>query len=148
MFFPPELEKATVAERVELQEPVKDVNAELPVALIWRPVLQAIVAALVRGDYALAQRPLGVAAVSTSTSAHIANCVADYGETLAELTPDTWRTSISQWNRTYWEVLVDLQTVESGRSDLVLHVHVFEVGQQEPRTEPQYRFEIYLVFVP
>jgi hypothetical protein len=42
---------------------------------------------------------------------------------------------------TRWDVLIDLWTVESGRSDLVLDARVFEVPSG-------YRYEIHLVYVP
>jgi hypothetical protein len=43
--------------------------------------------------------------------------------------------------RTYWDVLVDLWTVESGRSDLALILRVYE-------SEEEFRFEIESVHVP
>jgi hypothetical protein len=54
---------------------------------------------------------------------------------------DTWATSVSQWIDPHWEVLVDLWTVESGPSDMVLHADVFEV-------ENGFRIEIHAVYVP
>ncbi|AKU94643.1 hypothetical protein AKJ09_01307 [Labilithrix luteola] len=42
---------------------------------------------------------------------------------------------------TYWQVLIDLWTIESGASDLVLDAWVFE-------TEDGFRFEINSVYVP
>jgi len=62
-------------------------------------------------------------------------------ETLAELPDETWATSVSQWMGTHWEVLVDLWTVESGKSDLVLDARVFE-------QETGFRIEIHSVYVP
>ena len=41
----------------------------------------------------------------------------------------------------YWEVLVDLYTVESGRSDMVLHARVFAENDG-------YRIEPGMVYVP
>ena len=67
--------------------------------------------------------------------------LADYGETLIDLPDETWETSVSQWMGPHWDVLVDLWTAESGRSDLVLHVQVFE-------TRSGFRVEIHAVYVP
>ncbi len=67
--------------------------------------------------------------------------VTDYGETLAELPDDTWQSSVSQWMGTHWDILVDLWTVESGKSDLVLSGRVFE-------SNGGYRFEIDSLHVP
>ena len=41
----------------------------------------------------------------------------------------------------YWEVLVDLHTLESGCSDMVLHGRMCE-------REGGLRFEVHLVYVP
>ena len=67
--------------------------------------------------------------------------MATYGAALVDLPEESWDTSVAQWMETYWEVLVDLWTVQEGRSDLVLHARVFEVG---------YDFEIKIdsIFVP
>lgn len=65
-----------------------------------------------------------------------------YGCTLTELTDETWETSVAQWMLGHWEILVDLRTLEEGRSDLVLHANVYPVGRGV------YRFELYLVYVP
>jgi hypothetical protein len=48
---------------------------------------------------------------------------------------------VCQWMETHWDLLVDLWTAESGRSDLVLAVRVFEC-------DGDYRFEIDSVHVP
>jgi hypothetical protein len=125
----------------ELQEPVKDEDAAHPIASAWRPTLREIVSAFVRGDYALSGGVHFVAPVSASTVDQIRKYIADSGETLAELPNETWRTSVSQWMGTHWEVLVDLWTVESGESDMVLSARVFEVGDG-------FRIEIDSVHVP
>lgn len=67
--------------------------------------------------------------------------LAGYGEALAELPDETWSSSISQWNGSHWELFVDLWTVQSGRSDLVLCLRVFEA-------EGGYRFEVESLYVP
>ena len=41
---------------------------------------------------------------------------------------ETWKTSISEWADNHWNVTVDLWTVESGQSAMVLGVRVFEAG--------------------
>ena len=65
----------------------------------------------------------------------------NYGETLADLPDEAWETSIAQWMGTHWDVLLDLWTVESGRSDMALCARVFE-------EEDGFRFEIDSVHVP
>jgi hypothetical protein len=122
-------------------EPVRDEEKAHPVADTWRPTFREIVKALAEGDYTLSRGIARVAPVSSAAAEQIRGYVTDYGETLTELPNDTWDTSVSQWMKTYWEVLVDLWTVESGQNDMVLHVPVFE-------TSGGFRFEIDSVYVP
>ncbi len=61
-------------------------------------------------------------------AAQIAESIADYGESLVPLPSQTWDTSVTLWQRDYWEVLVDLWTEPGHRSDLVLHMEVREQG--------------------
>ena len=125
-----------------MQEPaVKDENAEHPVASAWRPTLCEIVKAFVRGDYALKRQVPSVAPVSAETARQIERYVAAYGETLCELPDETWSTSVAQWMGSHWDVLVDLWTVESGCSDMVLDARVSE-------THDGFSVEIHLVYVP
>ena len=97
--------------------------------------------ALAEGDWELARSIPSVVGPTTGIAAQMRDYVADYGEALAELPDDTWETSIAQWMGTFWEVLVDLYTIPSGRSDMVLHLHAFEA-------EDGFRFEIQLLYVP
>jgi hypothetical protein len=118
---------------------VKD--EERPVADAWRPTSRAVVRALASDDYALSR---GIPLVATPTQAmsdQMRAYVASYGERLADLPDDTWDSSVAQWMGTHWDVLVDLWTVESGQSDLVLDVRVVE-------TDDGFRFEIGPLYVP
>ena len=123
------------------QDPGKDEEQAHPVAGVWRPTLRDIVKAIAEGDYGLSRGIATVGQVSNATADQIRAYVSHYGETLTELPDDTWNSSVSQWMMTHWEVLVDLWTIESGRSDLVLNVFVFETGDG-------FRFEIDSVHVP
>lgn len=98
------------------QEPLKDEDAAHPVATVWRPTWREIVKALAEGDYGLTRGVVAVAPVSAATAERIRGYIASYGETLTELPDESWQSSISQWMRTHWEAVVDLSTVESGRS--------------------------------
>lgn len=123
------------------QAPLKDETREHPIATVWRPVLCEIVKAITEGDYSLSRGIATVAPLSSAAADHIRVYISAYGETPTELPKETWNTSVSQWMETHWEVLVDLWTAESGRSDLVLHVFVFE-------TTEGFRFEVDSVHVP
>jgi hypothetical protein len=111
-----------------MHAPPKDENQAHPVADVWRPVIQSIVMALVEGDYELARGIPFVEPPLSVVAEHAQQYVADFGETLAELPEESWKTSQSQWMAGYWQVLVDLWTVESGDSDLVLFLRVYELG--------------------
>ncbi len=124
------------------QPAVKDEDAEHPVATEWRRAFQQIVKALVDGDYDLSGGVASVAPISSALADQMRSYVADYGESLVELPEETWNTSVTQWMGTYWAVLVDLWTKESGPSDLVLHARVFEVG------DGVFRIEVHSVHVP
>lgn len=120
---------------------MKDGEAAHPVASVWRAAFRAVVAAFRRGDYTLARGVPSVAPVSPAAASQIAGYIAAYGETLAELPDATWESSVAQWTGTHWDVLVDLWTLESGRSDMVLAARVFEV-------EGSHRIQIDSVYVP
>lgn len=120
-------------------QPSKDETREHPVASAWRPALHAFVEALRQGA---SVPPIPrVEPVSPKALAHMRGDLAAYGETLAPLPEATWSTSVASWQGTHWVILVDLWTVESGRSDLVLHAEVREDGDS-------YRITPYLVYVP
>ena len=107
---------------------IKDEDTAHPLAAAWRPVFREIVHALVEGDYSLSRNVPCVRPVEPKTASHIRAYVESYGATLIDLPDESWDTTVAQWMRTHWEVLVDLWTAEEGRSDLVLHANVFEVA--------------------
>lgn len=123
------------------EHPIKDAEHEGPVALVWRPVLREIVEAIRRGNPALASALPAVAPVAPETAEQIRDYVTDYGELLVALPEATWDSSVALWMEDFWEVLVDLWTEGEGRSDLTLHVRVFEHGTG-------YCFEVGPVYVP
>ena len=117
----------------------KDLNAPISIPAAWRPVLRGIVERLVHRDYSIQGIPS--VDVSEPIATQIEEYVADYGETLLELPDESWGSSVAQWMESYWDALVDLWTPESGESDLVLAVRVFEEGDG-------FRFEVHGVYVP
>ena len=120
---------------------LKDQNQQQPVASAWRSTLEAIVEAIASGDFALRGGLPGVPALAPATAQQIEDYLADYGETLAELSDATWASSVSLWMGDHWDVLVDLWTEESGESDLAMSIRVFEDGGG-------FRFEVDGVYVP
>lgn len=106
------------------RKPMKDENKAQPIPDAWRPTIRELTRALVKRDYGVSRAIAGVAPVSSATAEHMRASISDYGETLTELPDETWSSSIAQWMGTHWDVLVDLWTVESGASDLVLSLRV------------------------
>jgi len=119
---------------------LKDEVREHPVPSAWRSKLREIVDAFKNGNFGLRNLEC-VGSLSEETATGIARNVDAYGCTLASLPDECWDTAICQWQLEYWEVLVDLFTVEEGRSDLVLHVNVFENGGI-------FDFKVHFIYVP
>lgn len=89
-------------------------------------------------------RPAGYSFVDPlddETATGIARSIAAYGCTLSSLPEESWKTSVCLWQQDRWAVLVDLFSVEEGRSDLVLQVNVY----QEPSG---FIFKVHFVYVP
>ena len=104
-------------------------------------MLRAVVRCFVAGDFGLEAGVLGVEPVPAKTAEPIRRYIADYGATLVDLPPDSWQMSVSQWYGAHWDFLVDLWTVEEGRSDLVLAGKIVE-------SDAGPRFTIHMVYVP
>jgi len=121
--------------------PSKDDSRQYPIADVWKPTFHRIVEAFRSGDYALSQGVPFVEPLSASLAKQIREYIEDYGETLDILPEDAWATSVAQWVDRYWDVLVDLWTVESGASDLAISGRIFEDGDG-------YRIKVVGVLVP
>lgn len=119
---------------------VKDPEKAHPIASAWRPTIRELVSSFVRGDFA-PEGIRGLEAIDSRNAERMKRSVEDYGETLAELSDDTWRTSVAQWMGPHWEIVVDLWTLESGRSDLIVSAFVFEDGDE-------FRIENISIYVP
>jgi len=119
----------------------KNEDDELPVPTVWRPTLSAIIQAFKDKDYRLTRGVAAVEPVSDEVATMIARSVEYYGSDLAVLPEQAWETSVYRWMWDYWEVIVDLYTVQEGQSDLAMFVQVFEDGDA-------YRFKVHSVHVP
>ena len=120
---------------------IKCEDQELPVPTEWRGPLAQIVECLASGNFSeLSSLPAVTLERGWGWQA-IEIYIRDYGNKLTSLPEESWRTSVYLWMNGYWEVLVDLFTVEEGPSDLVLFVRV------HPR-EGSYIFQVGSVHVP
>ena len=122
-------------------EPTKDDSKEGAIASCWRATFKQIVASFIDGDYLLKSPITGVSKVSEDTANQIKDYITDYGESLAHLPDDTWSSSVCIWLGNHWDVIIDLYTIESGLSDMVLQAKVFE-------SNSGYSYEIHMVYVP
>jgi len=120
---------------------VKDEDKESPIPTAWRKTFVDIVEAFKGKDFKLERKIPGVKPVLEQDAVRIAGNIEDYGAQLVSLPDETWQTSVCRWMRGYWEVLIDLFTVEEGASDLVLTARVYE-------DELAYRIEVQSVHVP
>jgi hypothetical protein len=107
----------------------------------WRPTIEAILAAFAEGDFTLSRGIADVEPDGDRVAQQRRFFVSSYGETLAPLSDTAWKTSVSIWMREHWDLLVDLSTVESGRSDMVVDVQVTE-------REGGFRYKVGIIYVP
>lgn len=95
-----------------------------------RPRFRQLVAALVAGDFQLADHSLdGIAPIDARLAAFISEQINAYGATLAPLSEEIWERSIYIWDDPNWQFLIDLTTAEEPISDLVLHARL--AGDEE-----------------
>jgi hypothetical protein len=120
---------------------LKDEKNQIKVPSAWRHTLFEIVEGLRVGDFNMVRQVAGVLPLSPEDVARISANIKSYGAQLSILPEDAWQTSVCQWMIGYWDVLVDLYTVEEGASDLVLAIRVYEKGSA-------FDFEILSVHVP
>lgn len=120
---------------------LKDEDGQRSIPSLWRNTLSGIVEALKDGDFELRRGVVGVRPISAQDATRLAGNIKEYGARLTSLPEEAWQTSACQWMRGYWDVLVDLFTMEEGASDLVLVVRVYEEGSA-------YAFEVQSVHVP
>ena len=120
---------------------VKDEEGQRSIPTVWRETLSAVIEAFKDGDYVLGRGVRGVRPVSEGTASDILRNIQQYGATLISLPGESWETSACQWMGSYWDVLVDLFTLEEYASDLVLSARVYE-------SDTEYLFEIHSVHVP
>jgi len=120
---------------------LKDEDNQIPVPEVWRNTFTDIVDALIEKDFRLEREVNGVRPISEDDAAKMDSNIENYACRLTSLPEETWQTSVCQWMRGYWDVLIDLFTIEEGASDLVLAVRVYE-------EDSSYIFEVQSVHVP
>lgn len=119
----------------------KDLDSPTFIPDIWRETIHKIVNAFSGADYSLSTGISNVLPISQSTALALEERIAAYGARLTTLSEKTWDTSQCQWVGDFWDVFIDLFTVEEGRSDLVLQLRVYE-------KDNDYLFKVYMIYVP
>ena len=111
---------------------------EALVPLVWRPMLKLIADAAVRGvrcdDPSVLPIPDDLMQLNNAN-------IAEYPDPLGELADATWETSIYAAEGEHWQVLLDLSARNQPTTDLVLHVRVYDRGEN-------YLFEPGMIYVP
>jgi len=123
------------------QVPVSKAGGFLPVPSPWRKTIHDIVEAFREKDFILARSVPNVNPVPQREATWLAEYIEDYGDELAELPDETWATSVCERVGDFWDISVDLYTVNEGHSDMVLELRVREDGNG-------YVFEVRSVYVP
>src|SRR5688572_22629151 len=117
---------ASIEEAMTEHIPVtKNEDEELPVPTAWRKPLADIVACLASGEFSKLPSVAPVIPLTDQKCLDIESYIRAYGRKLTSLPEESWKTSIYLWMGGYWDVLVDLFTVEEGPSDLVLSLRVY-----------------------
>lgn len=129
------------SEALERVPAIKDETSQQPIASAWRPILLDLVASIARDDFSPDRLPPSVDRIRPDVAAQIRDYLREFGETLAELSAACWESSVSQWMGDHWDAIIDLWTKESGASDLVLTVRVYEV-------QSEHRIDVESVLVP
>ena len=104
----------------------RKLGLEAPVPTAWRPGLTSLANSLLDNQPSLEDGLLKLRPLQSGDQKRLDANIADYGCTLISLPDKSWDHSICCWTGDFWEVLVDLFSEEEGRSDLVLHVRVFD----------------------
>lgn len=125
-----------------MSELASDSDEAQPIPTAWWPVLARVVAAFAQGDFSLSRGVDRVRPISPESAAQVQDYLACYGETLIPLSDVAWETSIAQVvSPTRCDVLVDLWTAESGRSDMVM-------SGSFDSDAPDAVFDLHMVYVP
>lgn len=121
----------------------KSSEEEQPIPNIWRNTFSLIVSAIKNKDFNELNEIQNFKPIEIEDFNLIIDNIHGYGCELTDLPIETWKSSVCILDReNAWTTIVDLYSVEEGRSDLILHTIVFE------KENNAYLFEIINVYVP
>jgi len=119
----------------------KNMYDERPIPTTWRRPLSQIANAFVEKNFPNVKIADYLGAWRENILSINYSNIDDYPDKLGTLHPNTWKTSICQWEDSYWTVLLDLSDVNGNTTDLVLHLKV-------TKNSKGYKFEPELIYVP
>ncbi|CAD9196341.1 DUF7668 domain-containing protein [Acinetobacter bohemicus] len=119
-----------------------DAEFQSPIPSIWRDCIIQIIEAFKDKDLARLNTLPYVQSIDLAYAAEIAENIDAYGAHLMSLAEEAWHTSVCLYMESEsWQAIIDLFTVEEGRSDLILDLFIV-------KKENQFIFQINNIYVP
>ena len=99
-------------------------DEQSPVPILWRTDLAKLVNTFIFNERLeleelIIEKPLSQDILEISRSN-----ILDYPDDIGPLDDKSWNSSICIWTGNYWDVLVDISTLDGETSDLVMHVKI------------------------
>ncbi|OTG99754.1 hypothetical protein [Acinetobacter sp. ANC 4973] len=119
-----------------------DSEFQSPIPSIWRDCIIQIVEAFKDKDFGRLNTLPSVQCIDLAYASEIAENIDAYGAHLISLAEESWHTSVCIYmENESWKAIIDLFTVEEGRSDLIIDLFIF-------KKENQFIFQINNIYVP
>ncbi len=121
--------------------PLKDLEKEHSIPDVWKDSICEVVIQLTKDNFELHNVSEYIALQSSDMAKFNRENVLEYGCCLKALSTECWERSCYQWQGNYWDLNIDLCTVEENVSDLVLKGRVYPIVSG-------YKYEFGMVYVP
>lgn len=121
--------------------PLKDLEKEHSIQDVWKDSICEVVIQLTKDNFELHNVSEYIALQSSDMAKFNRENVLEYGCCLKALSTECWERSCYQWQGNYWDLNIDLCTVEENVSDLVLKGRVYPIVSG-------YKYEFGMVYVP
>ena len=119
-----------------------DSEFQSPIPNIWRDCIIQIIEAFKDKDFGRLNTLPSVQCIDLAYASEIAENIDAYGAHLISLAEESWHTSVCIYmENESWKAIIDLFTVEEGRSDLIIDLFIF-------KKENQFIFQINNIYVP
>ena len=119
-----------------------DSEFQSPIPNIWRDCIIQIIEAFKDKDFGRLNTLPSVQCIDLAYASEIAENIDAYGAHLISLAEESWNTSVCIYmENESWKAIIDLFTVEEGRSDLIIDLFIF-------KKENQFIFQINNIYVP